>query len=156
MPVIHCKSDKLSLRVGVVVSRFNEQITLPLLDCKLKMLAELKVSEQQIQIVWVPGAVEIPLAAQALAKTQKFDAVICLGAVIRGETEHFTYVCQQVSYGCQKVALEQETPVIFGVLTTDDEFQAEQRVGGTFGHKGIESADSAMEMALVHRAIKKL
>lgn len=155
MTVIHQQDARISMKVGVVVSRFNQEVTLALLDGALRRLRELEVPDSHVQVVWVPGAVEIPFAAKCLAKTG-VDAVVCLGAVIRGETDHFTYVCQQVSYGCQRVALDCDLPVIFGVLTTDNEFQAQDRVGGNYGHKGIESVDAAMEMVAVRRSLDGL
>jgi 6,7-dimethyl-8-ribityllumazine synthase len=139
--------------IAIVVSRFNQEITQKLYDGAIQRLNELDFDTQQITVVWVPGAVEIPLAAQRLAKTEKFEAVICLGAVIMGETKHFDYVCQQVSFGCQKVALTHDIPVIFGVLTTDTEEQAYDRVGGHHGHKGRSAVDTAFELISVLRQI---
>src|SRR5262249_4934638 len=101
--------------------------------------------------VWVPGAIEIPIMVQRLAKTTRYEAIIALGAVIRGETTHYDYVCQQVSYGCQRLALDYNLPVIFGVLTTDTEEQALDRVGGQHGHKGRDAVDTAIEMVKVLR-----
>lgn len=139
--------------IAIVVSRFNQEITQKLYDGAIQRLNELDFDTQQITVVWVPGAVEIPLAAQRLAKTEKFEAIICLGAVIMGETKHFDYVCQQVSFGCQKVALTHDIPVIFGVLTTDTEEQAYDRVGGHHGHKGRSAVDTAFELISVLRQI---
>jgi 6,7-dimethyl-8-ribityllumazine synthase len=156
MPVIHAKDEKTSFRTGIVVSRFNHEVTLRLLDGALTRLKELGISEESTHVVWVPGAVEIPLIAQKLAESAKFDAVICLGAVIRGETGHYDHVCNQVSYGCQRVALQYDVPVIFGVLTTDDEFQAMARSGGEHSHKGIESVDAAMEMVTLRRKLNEI
>lgn len=135
--------------IAVVTSRFNEEVTKRLHEGALARLAELGWSYAQLTDVWVPGAVEIPLTAQALAKTGRYSAIICLGAVIRGETAHFDYVCEQVSQGCQRVSLEQEVPVIFGVLTTENIAQALARTGGLHGHKGREAADAAIEMISV-------
>lgn len=134
------------MKIAVIVSRFNEKITQQLLDGCKKRLEELGVSDQEVTIKWVPGAVEIPLIAKQYAKKSDYQAVICLGAVIRGETSHYDYVCSQVSYGCQKVSLEFNKPIIFGVLTTENEAQAQDRVGGAHGHKGVDAADAAMEM----------
>ncbi|MGB6976649.1 MAG: 6,7-dimethyl-8-ribityllumazine synthase, partial [Gammaproteobacteria bacterium] len=100
-------------------------------------------------VVHVPGAVEIPVTAQQLANTGNYDAIICLGAVIRGETDHYEYVCHQVSDGCQRVALDHHLPVIFGILTTDTVEQALARAGGSHGHKGRESADAALAMVAI-------
>lgn len=134
------------MNIAIITSRFNEKVTQRLFDGAKQRLAELDVPAENIHEFWVPGAVEIPLIAQRLAKAQKYDAIITLGAVIRGETDHYDYVCQQVSYGCQRVALENDVPVIFGVLTTENAEQAFARAGGDHSHKGIESADAAVEM----------
>jgi 6,7-dimethyl-8-ribityllumazine synthase len=116
------------MKVAIVTSQFNHEITDKLLETAISRLKERNVSEANIHSVRVPGAVEIPLLAQHLAKQNKYDAILCLGAVIRGETSHYDYVCQQVSYGCQRVALDNHIPVIFGILTTEDEAQAESRI----------------------------
>jgi 6,7-dimethyl-8-ribityllumazine synthase len=139
--------------IAIVVSRFNQEITQKLYDGAIQRLKELNVDTQKVTVVWVPGAIEIPLAAQRLAKTKKYEAIICLGAVIMGETKHFDYVCQQVSFGCQTVALTHDIPVIFGVLTTDTEEQAYDRVGGLHGHKGRSAVDTAFELISVLRQI---
>ncbi len=104
------------------------------------------VAQSEITVQSVPGAVEIPLTVQLLAKSKRFDAIIALSCVIRGDTSHYDYVCDQVSQGCQRVMLDQDIPVIFGVLTTENEEQAYARVGGAEGHKGEEAADAAIEM----------
>jgi len=127
--------------IGLVISEFNTEITDLLYENAIERLKELDLSDQNITAVWVPGAIEIPLAAQTMAETENFDVIICLGAVIRGETSHYDYVCQQVSQGCQQVALSQKIPVIFGVLTTEDESQAFERV-----QKGREAVDAALQM----------
>lgn len=134
------------MSIAICVSRFNAAITEKLLQGVLERLRELGVAEENLKICWVPGAVELPLAAQQFAQRGDFEAVICLGAVIRGETGHYEYVCQQVSYGCQRVALDYHLPVIFGVLTTENMQQALERVGGIHGHKGREAADTAITM----------
>lgn len=134
------------MNIAICVSRFNSSITEKLLQGTLERLRELDVASQNVQVCWVAGAVELPLAAQHCAKSGKFDAVICLGAVIRGETGHYEFVCQQASYGCQRVALDFHIPVIFGVLTTENYQQALDRVGGVQGHKGREAADTAISM----------
>lgn len=139
--------------IAVVVSRFNEEITQKLQDGAISRLNELGFTAEQIQIVNVPGAVEIPITAQRLAKTKQYEAIIALGAVIQGETKHFDYVCQQVSYGCQHIALTYDIPVVFGVLTTDTVEQAYARVGGEYGHKGQEAADTAFELVKILREI---
>lgn len=132
--------------LAIVVSRFNQTITEALLKGALDRLSELSIAKDHVKIVWVPGAVEIPLVAQQLAQSAQYQAVIGMGAVIRGDTDHYDYVCQQVSWGCQRVALEYHIPVIFAVLTTHTVEQAWARVGGDQGHKGRESVDAAMEM----------
>ena len=131
---------------AIVVSRFNEPVTEKLLEGALAYLKEKGVSSDQVTVQWVPGAVEIPLTAQAYAKKAHIDSVICLGAVIRGETAHYDVVCQQVAWGCQHVALQFNKPVIFGVLTTENADQAFDRVGGAHGHKGRDAASTAMSM----------
>lgn len=132
------------MKIAVITSRFNEEITSKLKEGALHRLAEKNI--HHIDIFDVPGAVEIPLIAKLCAKQKKYDAIICLGAVIRGETTHYDYVCEQVSQGCQKIMLDYEIPVIFGVLTTENEAQAFDRVGGAHGHKGVDAADAALEM----------
>jgi len=154
MQIINAKNVTTALRVAIVVSRFNEDVTSLLLDGALKRLKEVSIQDEFVTVIWVPGAVEIPLIAQRLAHTGVYEAIICLGAVIRGETSHYDYVCEQVSMGCQRVALEQDLPVIFGVLTTDTEEQAMARVGGAHGHKGRDSVDAAMEMVAVLRQLE--
>lgn len=141
-------------RFAIIVSQFNQSITQKLLQGSLDYLHESGIATQQIQIVQVPGAVEIPLVAQLLAKSQHYHALICLGAVIRGETSHYDYVCKQVSDGCQRVMLDFEVPVIFGVLTTENEEQAYERAGGKAGHKGREAAETAIEMLAILDQIK--
>ncbi|HSW68925.1 MAG TPA: 6,7-dimethyl-8-ribityllumazine synthase [Gammaproteobacteria bacterium] len=137
------------MKFAIVVSQFNQEITDKLLEGAVKRLRELGFDENQVKVFKVPGAVEIPLTAKLLAKSKKYNAIICLGAVIRGDTDHYDYVCQQVSQGCQRVMLEFDVPVIFGVLTTQNVEQAEERAGGREGHKGIEAADAAIEMVKV-------
>lgn len=132
--------------VAIVVSRFNETITEKLLDGALGRLEALGFAQSDITVVHVPGAVEIPLVAQRLAGTGSYQAIITLGAVIRGETTHYDYVCEQVSQGCQQVSLQEDLPVIFGVLTTENQQQALDRVGGAKGHKGADAVDAAVEM----------
>ncbi len=134
------------MKIAIVVSRFNQEVTRRLYDGALSRLVELGVPQSLLETEWVPGAIELPLAAQQFAQRGDCSAVICLGAVIRGETDHYQYVCEQVSYGCQKVALQHNIPVIFGVLTTLDEVQAFARSGGEHGHKGKEAAEAALEM----------
>ena len=133
--------------IALVVSTFNQPITTALKEGALQRLIELGFIENQITVVEVPGAVEIPFVAQLLAKSNNgIKAIIALGAVIRGETSHYDYVCDQVSQGCQRVMLDFDVPVIFGVLTTENEEQAWDRLGGKHGHKGKDAADCALMM----------
>ena len=134
-------------KYAIVVSRFNHFITDRLVEGCLDALKRHEVKDEEISIVRVPGAFEIPLVAKKLAKNDDIDAVICLGAVIRGDTPHFDYVCAEVSKGVAQVGLESEKPVIFGVVTTDNIDQAVQRAGVKSGNKGAEAAISAIEMA---------
>lgn len=134
-------------RFGIVVSRFNDFITEKLLAGALDALIRTGAKEADIQIVKVPGAFEIPLAAKKAVQSNRYDAVICLGAVIRGATPHFDYVCAEVSKGVAQVGLDSGVPVIFGVLTTDTVEQAIERAGTKSGNKGWQAAMSAVEMA---------
>ncbi|MGB7919928.1 MAG: 6,7-dimethyl-8-ribityllumazine synthase [Desulfobacterales bacterium] len=134
-------------RFGIVVSRFNDFITEKLLSGALDALTRTGAKENDIQIIKVPGSFEIPLAAKKAAQTGRYDAVICLGAVIRGATPHFDYVCAEVSKGVAQVGLDFGLPVIFGVLTTDTVEQAIDRAGTKSGNKGWQAAMSAVEMA---------
>lgn len=149
MQEIKTKDIPGRFNVAIVVGRFHLEITQKLLDGAIERLQELGFDSDQVTIVWVPGAVEIPFTAQRLARTEKYAAIICLGAVIFGETKHFDYVCQQVSHGCQQVALTNDIPVIFGVLTTDNTEQAHARAGGAKGNMGRYAADSAFELISV-------
>ncbi|AFM00610.1 MULTISPECIES: 6,7-dimethyl-8-ribityllumazine synthase [Desulfitobacterium] len=133
------------LKFGIVAARFNEFITNKLVGGALDALRRHGVAESDIEIAWVPGAFEIPLVAQKMAETQKYDAVICLGAVIRGATPHFDFVSAEVSKGVAHVGLETKLPVIFGVLTTDTIEQAIERAGTKAGNKGFDSAITAIE-----------
>lgn len=142
------------LKFGIIVGRFNEFIGGKLLDGALDGLKRHGVKEEDIDIAWVPGAFEIPLVAKKMAKSPKYDAVICLGAVIKGSTSHYDYVCSEVTKGIASVSLESEKPVIFGVLTTNTIEQAIERAGTKAGNKGYESAVSAIEMANLLNVIK--
>lgn len=141
------------LKIGIAAARFNEFIVAKLIGGAQDGLQRHGVQESDIDLVWAPGAFELPLAAQKMAKSGKYDAVICLGAVIRGSTPHFDYVCAEVSKGVAHVALEREIPVIFGVLTTDSIEQAIERAGTKAGNKGFDAAVTAIEMA---NLLKKL
>jgi 6,7-dimethyl-8-ribityllumazine synthase len=136
---------KSQWKIGIVTSRFNHEITEVLENGAYERLIEHGVRPEQILRARVPGAVEIPLTAHALLE-RECDAVIALGAVIRGETTHYDYVCQSVERGCSQVMLQHKKPVIFGVLTTEDEDQARARIGGAHGHKGRDAADTVLEM----------
>ena len=134
------------IKVGIVASRFNEFITAKLLSGAMDSLVRHDVAEADIDVAWVPGAFEIPLVAQRMAKSGRYDAVICLGAVIRGATSHYDYVCSEVSKGIAQVALQTGVPVMFGVVTTDTIEQAIERAGSKAGNKGSECAEGAIEM----------
>jgi 6,7-dimethyl-8-ribityllumazine synthase len=142
------------VKIGIVVARFNEFITSKLLGGAIDGLKRHDVEEEQIDVAWVPGAFEIPLVASAMAKSGKYDAVICLGAVIRGSTSHYDYVCSEVSKGIANVSLQSEIPVMFGVLTTDNIEQAIERAGSKAGNKGYECATGAIEMINLLRQIR--
>lgn len=135
------------LKFGIVVGRFNEFIGSKLLSGSLDALIRHGVKEDEIEISWAPGAFEIPLVAKKMAKTNKYDAVICLGAVIKGATAHFDYVSSEVSKGIANMSLDTEVPIIFGVLTTDTIEQAIERAGTKAGNKGYEAGVTAIEMA---------
>lgn len=141
------------LKVGIVVARFNEFINSKLLGGALDGLKRHGVKEEDTAIVWVPGAFEIPLVAQKMAESKKYDAVICLGTVIRGSTSHYDYVCSEVSKGVAQVGMNTGIPTIFGVLTTENIEQAIERAGTKAGNKGFESAVTAIEMANLLRSI---
>ncbi len=134
------------IKVGIVVGRFNEFIVSKLLGGALDGLKRHGVLETNIEIAWVPGAFEIPLIAKKMAKSKKYDSIICLGAVIKGSTPHFDYVCAEVSKGISSVSLSEELPVVFGVLTTDTIDQAIERAGTKSGNKGYDAAVTCVEM----------
>ena len=143
------------LKIGIVVGRFNEFITGKLLDGALDSLKRHGVSETDVDVAWVPGAFELPLIAQKMAFSKKYDAVITLGTVIRGATPHFDYVCNEAAKGVNATALASGIPVIFGVLTTDSIEQAIERAGTKAGNKGWDSAATAIEMANLCRNIEQ-
>ena len=148
MPKFHeAKLIAEGKKFALVVSRFNDFITEKLLSGALDALIRSGTSDEDIEVVKVPGAFEIPLLAQKMAKTKRFDAVICLGAVIRGSTPHFDYVSAEVSKGVAAVSMESEIPVIFGVITVDTIEQAIERAGTKAGNKGWSAAIAAVEMA---------
>ena len=135
------------LKFGIVVSRFNEFITSKLLGGALDTLHRHETREEDIDVAWVPGAFEIPMTAKRMAESKKYDAILCLGAVIRGSTTHYDYVCNEVSKGVAQVGLTTGVPTIFGVVTTENIEQAIERSGTKAGNKGSDAAMSAMEMA---------
>ena len=143
------------MKVGIIAARFNEFITGKLLDGAMDGLLRHDAKEENIDVAWVPGAFEIPLIASRMAKSGKYDAIICLGAVIRGSTTHYDYVCSEVSKGIASVSLETGVPVMFGVVTTENIEQAIERAGTKAGNKGFECAEGAIEMVNLIREIEK-
>jgi 6,7-dimethyl-8-ribityllumazine synthase len=141
--------DGRHLRIAVVCARFNDEVTVRLLSGALAKLDECGVPADNRLVVWVPGSFELPLAAQGLAHSGGFDGVICLGCVIRGETAHFDFVAGECAAGLQRVQLETNLPIIFGVLTTENLAQALERSGGAVGNKGEEAAETVIEMVNV-------
>lgn len=135
-----------NIKIGIVAGRFNEFITSKLLSGAIDGLKRHNVREEDIEVAWVPGAFEIPLIASKMAKNEKYDAIICLGAIIRGSTTHYDYVCSEVSKGIAHISLNSEKPVLFGVLTTENIEQAIERAGTKAGNKGFECAEGAIEM----------
>lgn len=142
------------MKIGIVVARFNEFITSKLLGGTMDGLIRHNVSEENIDVAWVPGAFEIPLIASKMAAIKKYDAVLCLGAVIRGSTSHYDYVCNEVSKGIASISLESGIPVMFGVITTENIEQAIERAGTKAGNKGFDCAVSAVEMVNLIREIE--
>jgi len=147
MNIIEGKLVAQGLKFGIVVGRFNEFIGGKLLSGAIDAINRHGADEADIDVAWVPGAFEIPLVAKKMAKSGKYDAIICLGAVIRGATAHFEYVSGEVTKGVAHVSLDEEMPVIFGVLTVDSIEQAIERAGTKAGNKGFEAAATAIEMA---------
>lgn len=145
----------LNKRIAIVVAKFNKDITQELLHGALAYLKEQGCLVNSEDICWVPGAVEVPLIAQQYARLRQYDAIITFAAIIKGETDHYDYVCRQVSEGCQQVSLQHNIPVIFGVLTTPNKDLALARIGGNKGHHGRESAAAAISMVeLIHQLSK--
>jgi 6,7-dimethyl-8-ribityllumazine synthase len=142
-------------RFAIVVSKFNQSITERLLDGAEECLRKHNIPEKNRKVIYCPGSFELPQVANQLAAQKKWNAIICLGAVIRGETPHFEYVSAETARGIQDVALSHSIPVIFGVLTTDNEQQALDRTGGLHGHKGWDAALTAIEMAAIFRKLKR-
>jgi 6,7-dimethyl-8-ribityllumazine synthase len=149
---IEGSGDGDGLRVAIVVARWNGFITRKLLEGAVSTLRECGLQEDDIEVAWVPGSFEVPTAAKWAAESARFDAVICLGCVIRGETAHFEYVAGGAAEGILQVSMKTGVPVVFGVLTTDTVEQAQQRTGGKEGHKGEEAARTAIEMARLRQA----
>jgi 6,7-dimethyl-8-ribityllumazine synthase len=154
METLRGKISGNNIKVAIVLSLFNEFIGQKLLEGALKSLKENGVNENNIDIVKVPGAFEIPLAAEKLASIKKYDTILCLGAVIRGETPHFDYVAEAASTGILQVSLKYGLPIAFGVLTTNNIEQAVERAGGKHGNKGYDIAITALEMADLMKKIK--
>ena len=142
-----------SFPIALIVSRFNAKITQALKQGAYEQLEDYGFSTTDITVIDVPGAIEIPIVAQRLALKKQVQVIVTLGAVIRGETSHYDYVCEQVSQGCQTVSLQYDLPIIFGILTTENEAQAWDRIGGKYGHKGKEAIHCAVEMQYL---LKKL
>jgi 6,7-dimethyl-8-ribityllumazine synthase len=142
-----------NVRVAVITSRFNVEITERLFASAQAQLACHSISDEQVRAIWVPGAIEIPMVARKLAQHDLVDAIVCLGAVIRGQTSHYDYVCEQVSQGCASVMRDFGLPVVFGILTTENKEQALARSGGDHSDVGASSVDTALEMVTVLRQL---
>lgn len=155
MKTLEGKLIARGIKVGIVAARFNEFITAKLISGAMDGLLRHEVREEDIVVAWVPGAFEIPLIASKMAKSGKYDAIICLGAVIRGSTSHYDYVCSEVSKGIASVSLESQVPVMFGVLTTDNIEQAIERAGTKAGNKGYDCALGAIEMVNLIQEIER-
>lgn len=153
MKIIEGKFDAAGLKIAIIVSRFNEFITNKLLGGAIDCLKRNDADENNITVAWVPGAFEIPAVAAKMADSKKFDAIICLGTVIRGSTPHFDYVSAEVTKGVGQLSLKSSMPVIFGVLTTDTIEQAVERAGTKAGNKGFDAAMAAIEMANLYKQI---
>lgn len=146
MKTLEGKLTAKNMKIAIVVARFNEFITSKLLSGCIDCLIRHEAADEDLTVAWVPGAFEIPMAAKKLAESGKYDAVICLGAVIRGATPHFDYVCAEASKGIAQVSIQTGVPVAFGVLTTENIQQAVERAGTKAGNKGVDCAMTAMEM----------
>ena len=155
MPTYEGRLDAKGLRIALLASRFNETITKSLLEGALSALRRHGLDDASITVAWVPGAFELPMAAKRLAASGEFDAIVCLGAVLRGATTHYDYVCGQAAAGIARVALDTGVPVIFGVLTTENIEQAIERSGTKAGNKGFDAAVAAIEMADLLRQLPK-
>lgn len=146
MKTLEGKLTAKNMKIAIVVARFNEFITSKLLSGCIDCLIRHEAADEDLTVAWVPGAFEIPMTAKKLAESGKYDAVICLGAVIRGATPHFDYVCAEASKGIAQVSMQTGVPVAFGVLTTENIQQAVERAGTKAGNKGVDCAMTAMEM----------
>ena len=146
MKTLEGKLTAKNMKIAIVVARFNEFITSKLLSGCIDCLIRHEAADEDLTVAWVPGAFEIPMAAKKLAESGKYDAVICLGAVIRGATPHFDYVCAEASKGIAQVSMQTGVPVAFGVLTTENIQQAVERAGTKAGNKGVDCAMTATEM----------
>lgn len=153
MRTIEGKLISKGYKFALIISRFNELISKKLLDGAIDCLLRHEVKDKDVTIIWVPGSFEIPLAAQKAAQTKKFDAVICLGALIRGATPHFEYISAEVTKGISQVSLQTGIPVIYGILTTDTVEQAIERAGTKGGNKGFNAAAAAVEMVNLFKEI---
>jgi 6,7-dimethyl-8-ribityllumazine synthase len=147
--------DARDLRIAIVASRFNETITKRLVDGAIDLLRRQGVPDDAVSVAWVPGAFELPAAARRIVRSGKIDAVVCVGAVIRGETAHFDYVAGHALNGIGRLSVETDIPVTCGVLTTENVAQAEDRAGGKLGNKGAEAALAAIEMANLFAELPK-
>ena len=154
MKTLEGKLVSRDMKVGIVAARFNEFITSKLLSGAMDGLIRHEVAQEDVEVAWVPGAFEIPLIAQKMAESGKYDAVICLGAVIRGATSHYDLVCNEAAKGVAQVGLKTGVPVLFGVVTTDTIEQAIERAGTKAGNKGYDCATSAIEMVNLIRQIE--
>ncbi|BEU88099.1 6,7-dimethyl-8-ribityllumazine synthase [Selenomonas sp. TAMA-11512] len=152
--ILEGKLTAEGLRFGIVVSRFNEFITSKLLTGALDAIRRHGGKDDDIDVAWVPGAFELPMLAKTMAETKRYDAVLCLGAVIRGSTTHYDYVCNEAAKGIAQVGMQTGVPTIFGVVTTENIEQAIERAGTKAGNKGVDAAVSAIEMVNLLKAVK--
>jgi 6,7-dimethyl-8-ribityllumazine synthase len=155
MNTLQGSTDGRGLRIAIVAARFNERVTTKLVDAALAALRSHGVHEDAIDVAWVPGAFEIPFAAQRLASGGAYDAIVCLGAIIRGDTEHFDLVAREAARGIADVSRSTGIPVVFEVLATQNLAQAEARAGGSHGNKGRDAAEAALEMARLAEVISR-
>jgi 6,7-dimethyl-8-ribityllumazine synthase len=153
VPIIDHQPLQHPVRLGCVISRFNQDLTQAMADAFMARCVHHSIDNDHVTLVWVPGAVEIPVILQQMAEQQRYDALLCFGAVVRGETAHFDFVAGQCSDGCQAVALAHNTPVVFGVLTTEDQQQAWARIDGSHSNIGADSCDTAVHMISVRQQL---